>query len=56
VAKDLGLPEPVVKKPKKAVQYTTGVDKALKRLAKKSGMTINEYLHKIFEDSFKQMV
>ena len=56
VAKDLGLPEPVVKKPKKAVQYTTGVDKALKRLAKKSRMTVNEYLRKIFEDSFKQMV
>lgn len=55
-AEDMGLPEPVVKKPKKAVQYTTGVDKAVKRLAKKSGMTVNEYLRKIFEDSFKQMV
>jgi len=54
VAKNLGLPESVVKKPKKAVQYTTGVDKALKKLAKKDGVSVRAYLHKIFEDNLKQ--
>lgn len=55
VAKDTGLPESVVEKPKKAVQYTTGVDKALKKLAKKSGVSVGEYLRKIFEDTCKQV-
>jgi hypothetical protein len=35
-------------KRKKAVQYTTGVTKALQRLAKDDGLTLREYVKKAF--------
>jgi asparagine synthase (glutamine-hydrolysing) len=53
-AKNLGLPDNIVKKPKKAIQYTTGVDKALKRIARKQGLPIKEYLHRIFQQVVKK--
>ena len=48
VAKLLGLPESTAQKPKKAMQYATGVDKALKRLARKEGTTMKAYVHRTF--------
>ncbi len=48
VARNLGLPLFIVQKAKKAVQYSTGVDKAIKRLAKKERSTPRNYVKKIF--------
>lgn len=48
-AERLGLPKQIVFRPKKAVQYATGVDKALKRLAKNHGFNLEQYLRKIFK-------
>lgn len=48
-AEKLGLPSQIVYKPKKAMQYATGVDKALKKLAKKRGMPLKQHLHRVFQ-------
>jgi asparagine synthase (glutamine-hydrolysing) len=48
VAVDMGLPSSIVEKPKKAVQYATGINDVLKKLAKKQKMTITEYVNKLF--------
>lgn len=45
----LHLPEFIVNKPKKAVQYATGVDKALRKLAKNKGLTLQKYIKEKFE-------
>jgi asparagine synthase (glutamine-hydrolysing) len=55
VAKRLGLPRSIAEKPKKAVQYTTGVDKALKKLAKKNKSSLKEYLQHTFADTARKM-
>ncbi|MGF3521961.1 MAG: DUF7411 family protein [Candidatus Bathyarchaeia archaeon] len=44
----MGLSETIVWKPKKAVQYGTGVSNALKKIAKKEKVTLVEYIEKIF--------
>jgi asparagine synthase (glutamine-hydrolysing) len=49
VAKNLGLPESLVNRPKKAIQYATGVDKALRQLARKKNLTKQEYIEQVFE-------
>jgi asparagine synthase (glutamine-hydrolysing) len=49
VAKDLGLPDLVTERTKKAVQYATGVDKALTQLAQRMGLTSHDYVNRIFE-------
>jgi asparagine synthase (glutamine-hydrolysing) len=51
VALNAGMPSSVVDKPKKAVQYSTGINNAIKRIAKKHGKTVNEYLGELFEES-----
>lgn len=56
VAENLGLPEHVVKKAKKAMQYTTGVNKALKALAKRQGTSVKEYLNKAFHETLQEMI
>jgi asparagine synthase (glutamine-hydrolysing) len=48
VAKKLGIPDFVVNRPKKAVQYATGVDKALKELAHRKGLTKQSYVKQVF--------
>ena len=48
VAADLGLPEVIVEKPKKAVQYATGINSALRKLGKKHKSTVAEYVNKLF--------
>lgn len=53
LARDLGLPKFVAEKPKKAIQYTTGTSKALRKLAKRNGLTVNDYLDKIFQIAIK---
>ncbi|MDH5482509.1 MAG: asparagine synthetase B [Candidatus Bathyarchaeota archaeon] len=53
VAENLGLPKLTVKKPKKAIQYATGVNNALQRLVKKQGMSLKEYFKIFYEDATK---
>jgi asparagine synthase (glutamine-hydrolysing) len=48
VAESLKIPGFVANRTKKAVQYATGVDKALKRLAKSEGLTVGSYLNQLF--------
>lgn len=56
VAKNIGLPECVVEKSKKAVQYSTGVDKAIKRLARGQGTSVRDYLQRIFQKTLKENI
>jgi asparagine synthase (glutamine-hydrolysing) len=51
VALNAGMPTSVVDKPKKAVQYSTGINDAVKRIAKKNGKTVNEYINELFQGS-----
>jgi asparagine synthase (glutamine-hydrolysing) len=54
VARNLGIPDFVVNRPKKAVQYATGVDKALKELASKKGLTKQSYIKQAFEKAYSR--
>jgi asparagine synthase (glutamine-hydrolysing) len=56
VAGDIGLPRFIVKKPKRAMQYATGVNKVIKKLAKKKGYSTREYLQKVFQPVFKEII
>ena len=51
-AQNVGLPEMISMKPKKAVQYTTGVDKTLKKMAKREGVSVRTFLQKMFNRIF----
>jgi len=48
VARNMGIPEFIVERTKKAVQYATGVDKALKQLARRRGLTQQDYVNQVF--------
>jgi asparagine synthase (glutamine-hydrolysing) len=48
LARRLRLPEEISKRPKKAIQYSTGVNSALRRLAKSEGKTLQDYLSERF--------
>jgi len=48
VARNLEIPSFMADKRKKAVQYTTGVTKALQRLAKAENLTLREYVKRVF--------
>jgi asparagine synthase (glutamine-hydrolysing) len=48
VAENMGLPASITEKPKKAVQYSTGVNNALKKIAKQQKATVAEYVNKLF--------
>ncbi|MGC9346233.1 MAG: asparagine synthase C-terminal domain-containing protein [Candidatus Bathyarchaeales archaeon] len=56
MAENLGLPQSIVNKPKRAIQYATGANKAIKKLAKQKGLSMKEYLQKTFQTTFKGMV
>jgi asparagine synthase (glutamine-hydrolysing) len=49
LAQKAGLPATIADKPKKAVQYSTGINDAVKRIAKKQNKTVNEYIVEMFE-------
>ena len=51
VALNVGLPSLLVDKPKKAVQYSTGINDAIKRVAKKQDKTVNQYISELLEKS-----
>ena len=48
VAENIGLPTLIAAKPKKAIQYSTGVNNVLKRIAKKQKATVSEYVKNLF--------
>ena len=48
VAENIGLPDSISEKPKKAIQYATGVNAAVKKLAKKQKATVVEYINALF--------
>ncbi|WP_297067641.1 asparagine synthase-related protein [Thermococcus sp.] len=50
----LGLPGWVAERKKKAVQYGSGAQKLLYRLARKEGMRLHEYAEKAFNGVFKR--
>ncbi len=50
-ALNAGLPAAIAEKPKKAVQYSTGINDAVKRIAKKHEKTVNEYIDELFQQS-----
>lgn len=51
MALNAGLPTSIARKPKKAVQYSTGINDAIKRIAKTHEKTVNEYIDEIFQQS-----
>jgi asparagine synthase (glutamine-hydrolysing) len=51
-AEDFGLPKFIANKAKKAVQYATGVDKALRKLAKRENLNPPEYCRKVSRNLF----
>lgn len=55
MARNIGLPSTVVERPKKAIQYSTGVDHVLKKLAVREGLTIKGYLRKAFTTVLRMM-
>jgi asparagine synthase (glutamine-hydrolysing) len=48
VAKNLNLPASISNKPKKAVQYATGINNTLRQIAKSQKTTLIEYIDRIF--------
>ncbi len=51
VALNAGMHSSMVDKPKKAVQYSTGINNAIKRVAKKHHKTVNEYITGLLQES-----
>ncbi len=48
IAENIGLPKEIAAKPKKAVQYSTGINNTLKKIAKKRYLTLAEYVSQLF--------
>lgn len=53
-AKNLGLPPSIVDKPKKAIQYTTGTNRILQKIARQRGLSMDDYLGRVFEETFRK--
>lgn len=51
MALNAGVSAAIAEKPKKAVQYSTGINDAVKRIAKNHQKTVNEYINELFEQS-----
>jgi asparagine synthase (glutamine-hydrolysing) len=47
-AQNFSIPPFIANRPKRAIQYETGVDKALRRLAREEGLSLREYVKKGF--------
>jgi len=54
VAQNLGVPTVISDKPKKAVQYSTGISDAIKRIAKKENKSVGEYVGELFQKTKTQ--
>jgi asparagine synthase (glutamine-hydrolysing) len=55
MAQNAGVPLSIAEKPKKAVQYSTGINDAVKRLAKKQQKSVKEYINGLYLQ-FKEKV
>jgi len=55
LAQNVGLPPFVVNKAKKAIQYGTGVNLALRRLAKEEGLTPRECINRTFRKVYPNL-
>ena len=47
-AEKLGLPASIAYRPKRAIQYATGVTSTLRKIAKRKGLSLQKYVEKIF--------
>ncbi len=54
LAENLELPHFIVKKAKKAIQYTTGVNEAVKRLSRRRGLSTQEYLQRTLQTTIEK--
>jgi len=54
VARNLGLPQLITERPKKAVQYSTGVSQSLGKAARRKHQTLKEYMQERFEAALKK--
>lgn len=50
LAESLGLPPTITKRRKRAIQYSTGVDKALRKIARRHGLKLGDFLQRRFKD------
>jgi asparagine synthase (glutamine-hydrolysing) len=50
-ALNVGMATLMSEKPKKAMQYSTGINDAIKRIAKNNQKTVNEYINELFQQS-----
>ena len=55
-ARELGLPRAIVDRPKKAVQYATGISKVLNKTAKQEHLSLKDYIHRTFQIALKKMM
>jgi asparagine synthase (glutamine-hydrolysing) len=55
VAENLKLPSSVIYRRKKAIQYATGVDKVLRKLAKEKRLTLKKYIEEIFRKVYPEV-
>jgi asparagine synthase (glutamine-hydrolysing) len=55
VAENLGVPQFIAQKPKRAMQYATGVNKTLKKSARMKEMPMKEYVQETFQTVLKKM-
>ncbi|MEM1716065.1 MAG: asparagine synthetase B [Candidatus Bathyarchaeia archaeon] len=49
-AEQIGLPADVYLRPKKAIQYGTGVSKVLKKIAKRNELNVQAFIDKVFRE------
>ena len=54
VAKELGLPEEITNREKKAAQYGSGSQKVLRKIAKKRGLSLRDLAETTFKEVFSQ--
>ena len=52
VAQKLGMPPFIVNRVKKAIQYGTGVDRVIRKIAKKKNLTPQKYINKVFNEVY----
>ena len=48
------MPDFIINQKKKAIQYTTGVQKALKKISRKEKLNLNEFIRKIFLEVYNK--
>jgi asparagine synthase (glutamine-hydrolysing) len=51
VGEGLGVPSAITARKKRAIQYSTGVDKALRKIAKRQGLTLTGFLQRRFAEA-----